>query len=257
MGALQLGAAVVAAVAMLASAPAARAQDGAYPSTGLPLGGAQAPAPSTCGRDSAPSDPSAYGRLDCRLLVDQGAPPADIPCSSPNRGFSGAAYSDREPLFGPGGEAYSYAGYGGSYSPYATGAGARVMPVGVSAEGGASAPSRPDCTRATRSPSLPAPQTAAPSRLDLGSLGLPTPAGIQRNTDLREPDVWLIPTRDGPVVERLLPDGRRTFALAPQSVGNSPVVWRPWGNLDRPAADLAWQSFASWWTSQGRAWPPN
>jgi hypothetical protein len=246
------------AVAVLTSAPAARAQDSGYPGTTLPGGGAAATGPYRCAADTA-LGPSgfAYGRLDCPPTGASGSSSPDRLCTSPYRGYSGLLYSDHPPFYAPGGEAYSYAGYGSSYSPYPASTGASPPAGSVSAEVVAVSTSSGGCTSQSSSPVTSGTQSARFSRLDLASLALPSPTSIQRGTDLRAPDVWLIQTREGPVVQRVQPDGRRVFTPAPETAGDGPTIWRPWGALDRPAVEYAWQNFAIWWTDQGRAWPPD
>jgi hypothetical protein len=82
------------------------------------------------------------------------------------------------------------------------------------------------------------------------------PTAIQRSTDSRDANIWLIPTRDGPVFARFYPDGRRVFFMMPRDGAHSDAVWRPWTRRDRPKVDQVWTNFASWWTDQGYAWPP-
>jgi hypothetical protein len=255
-----LGAALIAIGALLAAAPSARAQNGAYPSPGLTAGaGAGAQVSISCGDRSTAPEPSAYatGRLDCSPAANLGSRSSTPPCRGPYRGYSGLLYSEHSAFHAPGGEAYSYAGYGSSYSPYATSAGASLPADSAGVESPAATTRPAACTSPADSTPTAASQTPRLSRADLGSLALPGPTDIQRSSDLREPNDWLIRTRDGPIVQRVAPDGQRAFTAAAQAGGNGATVWRPWGELDRPAVDYAWQNFAIWWTDQGRPWPPS
>src|SRR5690242_14352451 len=105
MGPRYLGAALLGAVLVLASAPAARAE----------VGG-------------------------------DGAAPPNLACTSPPPGHSGLLYTDHTPFYALGGEAYSYAGYGSSYSPYATNVGAGVL-AGSGTQTRAASTSAVACTR--------------------------------------------------------------------------------------------------------------
>src|SRR5689334_1608894 len=112
------GVALLVAGAILLPATSARAQDSAYPGAGLTAGGrAEAPAAAPCGGSRAAPDPSAYayGRLDCVPAANPGSTSAQQSCVSPYQGYSGLLYSDHSPYHAPGGEAYSYAGYGSAY----------------------------------------------------------------------------------------------------------------------------------------------
>lgn len=246
MAPIHLAAALLLAGTALASAPAARAQDS----------GSAAARPLTAGcTGGAASDPTAYayGRTACRAAAEPGSPAPDRLCTSPYRGTRGLLYSDRTPYYAPGGEAYSYSGYGSRYSPYVSD-GAAAWPAGSA--GVAATTSPPTCASPTNAAAASGTASARLAPLDLATLPLPAPASLQRGTDLREPDLWLIQTRAGPIVQRIQPDGRRTFTPGPVTTGNGATIWRPWDTQDRPAVDYAWQSFASWWTAQGRAWPP-
>ena len=86
---------------------------------------------------------------------------------------------------------------------------------------------------------------------------LPPPATMQRGTDPQDVDIWLIPTREGPVFGRFYPDGRRVFFLMPGARTYADAAWRPWTEADRPAVEQVWESFAAWWVDQGYAWPPD
>ncbi len=107
-----LGAALLGTVVVLASAPAARAQDG-------DAGGATSP---------------------------------NQACTSPYPGHSGLLYTDHTLFYAPGGEAYSYAGYGSSYSPYATSAAAGAL-AGSGTQNHAASTSPVACTRPSDAPS--------------------------------------------------------------------------------------------------------
>jgi hypothetical protein len=255
-----LGAAILVGAAVLASCPAARAQEQGCPGR-APASSAENGAAGACtcpgygtGRDASAY---AYGRLDCASGGNRAPLPTDSLCTSARRDYSGLLYSASVPFFAPGGEAYSYAGYGSSYSPYAASGGVAPAAGSPGANGLPIPAGLPACTNTTTASVAAAGGDTRLSRLELVGLGLPSPTSIQRGTDLREPNSWLIQTREGPIVERIQPDGRRSFTLAPQAAGDGMAVWRPWGALDRPAVDHAWQSFAVWWTDRGRAWPPS
>jgi hypothetical protein len=255
-----LGAALLVVAAVLASAPPARAQEGGCPGRAPPASTESgATGPCTCPGYGTARDSSAYayGRRDCPSESNRVPLTTDGLCTSPRGAYSGLLYSASVPFFAPGGEAYSYSGYGSSYSPYGASGGAELAASSASANGPPIPASPPACANPTSAPVAAAGGDTRLSRLDLGSLGLPSPTSIQRGADLREPNSWLIQTREGPIVERIQPDGRRSFTPAPQAAGNGATVWRPWGALDRPAVDHAWQSFAVWWTDRGRAWPPS
>jgi hypothetical protein len=118
---VQIGGALLVAIAVFGGAPVARAQDGGYGSSSLPAGGG-APSPRACGGDGAAPERSAYayGRQACLPAGDRGASSREALCTNPYRGYSGLLYSDSTPYYAAGGEAYSYAGYGSRYSPYLT-----------------------------------------------------------------------------------------------------------------------------------------
>lgn len=84
----------------------------------------------------------------------------------------------------------------------------------------------------------------------------PTTA-IQRSKDPQEQDTWLIQTRAGSFVGRFYPDGRRIFFRIPRTGAYTEDAWRPWTDADRPLVDRVWQSFFTWWTERGGAWPPD
>lgn len=163
MRVVQLGAALLAAIAVLAGTPAARAQDAGYGGSALPTG-AGARSSRVCGSEGPAPDPSAYayGRQACRPAADRGASSRDRLCASPYRGYSGLLYSDPAPFFAPGGEAYSYAGYGSSYSPYLLDTEAPAVARGDSADGSAASLGPPACTSPT---GLPATSGTQPTRL--------------------------------------------------------------------------------------------
>jgi hypothetical protein len=258
MRVILLEAALLGMAVILASVPVVSAQEaacpGRAPSASAASGGA---GPCTCPGYGIARDSSAYayGRLDCPIEGNRDPQSSNSSCTNPHRGYSGLLYSAGVPFFAPGGEAYSYAGYGSSYSPYGVSEGADSAANSTSANAAPISASLPACTYPTGAPT--ARNDTRLSRLELGSLELPSPTSIQRGTDLREPNTWLIQTREGPIVEHIQPDGRRSFTPAPHAAGNGATVWRPWGALDRPAVDYAWQSFAVWWTDRGRAWPPS
>ena len=89
------------------------------------------------------------------------------------------------------------------------------------------------------------------------SLPLPPTTAIQRSTDPEDQNVWLIETREGPVLGRFYPDGRRVFFMVPGGRTSAETAWRPWTEADCPAVEQAWESFAAWWTDQGYDWPPD
>ena len=93
--------------------------------------------------------------------------------------------------------------------------------------------------------------------MDAAQLPLPPALTIQRSTDPEDTNTWLIQTREGPVFGRFYPDGRRVFFLMPGVRTYAETAWRPWTEADRPEVEQVWGSFASWWTDQGYAWPPD
>jgi hypothetical protein len=176
---------------------------------------------------------------------------------SPSGSFAPVANSQNSPTYAAGGEAYSYAGYGSSYSPYAAQPlapldGTSAIPAAVTTT---AIPS--ECTSPVRLPAILTARGAIAPWTTPGLVALPSTGSVQRGTDLREPANWLIQTRDGPVVARLQSDGTYAFVVAPPPTQSSATGWRPWSGVDRPAVDAVWQSFATWWTEQGRAWPPS
>ncbi len=227
MRAVVLGAALLAGAIILLQAPAAQAQGMAEPGTGA----------------------GAQGDRE----------PALGPCVGAATGYysSHTGNSQSSPLFAPGGAAYSYAGYGGSYSPSGseTGLNAAVATPGAKRVAATMDPAA--CTSPIGSAAALAASGTGLDRNVLASLALPSTTSIQRGTDLRDPDVWLIQTRDGPTMARRQRDGGYAFFSAPQATGGSATLWRPWSGVDRPAIDAVWQNFAVWWTDQGRAWPPS
>ena len=269
MRAVTLSAALLASAIVLLGPSATRAQEGSYPGAVLGAGAAgdSRGAPAACGRDApAPEAASSSGLPVCRAERTGVAASGNRGCLSASAGSSGVSYGpgwrlDRyataqgSPFYAPGGEAYSYAGYGGAYSPYAGVAGTSTVDAGSASRGGVASSGMPSCVGPTDTP----PQTRSAARLsaaDLASLALPATTRLQRSTDLRDPDVWLIQTREGPMVGRVQSDGGRVFFPAPPSTSGG-TAWRPWTGLDRPAADRIWQQFAAWWIDQGYAWPPS
>jgi hypothetical protein len=93
--------------------------------------------------------------------------------------------------------------------------------------------------------------------MNIEQLPPPPAAAIQRSTDPEDTNIWLIETREGTVVGRFYPDGRRVFFMAPGVQGYAQSAWRPWTETDRPEVERVWESFAAWWTDQGYAWPPD
>ena len=228
MRAVILSAALLIAAIAQANPPAAQAQGSADPS-------------------ADPGAPAASG----------GEPVAD-PCRRSHTGYysSNNASSQSSPFFAAGGAAYSYAGYGGTYSPDALGTAPNATAPSASSNGAADVSSAA-CVNPSGSAATPAGSRAELTQRVLASLTLPSTTRIQRGTDLREPGIWLIQTRNGPIMARLQPDGRYAFLSAPQSRIGSPTAWQPWSGVDRPVVDAVWQSFAVWWTERGRAWPPD
>src|SRR5437868_15420798 len=101
-----LGAALLLITAVLASAPAARAQASGCPDPASPAGGERGAAgPCPCPGDATARDLSAYasGRLDCRPEGNGGVRPSDPLCTSTQRGSSGLLYHASVPFFAPGG----------------------------------------------------------------------------------------------------------------------------------------------------------
>jgi hypothetical protein len=228
MRAAVLSAALLIGAVALVNAPAIQAQDGDDPGTS-----AGAPA----ARDG---DPAAE------------------PCRIPHTGYysSNNSSSQVSPFFAAGGAGYTYAGYGGTYSPVALGTTPNA-PVTSSSSNDAAGSSSAACVNPSGSSATPGGSRLELTQSVLASLPLPSTTSIQRGTDLREPVVWLIQTRNGPIMARVQPDGRYTFLAAPQASIGSTRGWRSWSGIDRPAVDGVWQSFAIWWTERGRAWPPD
>lgn len=260
MRAVILRAALLASSALLASVSGAYAQEDGDPSTprdaGPQAGGAVAS--NACGGYRTTLDTSAYryGRTACGSAGYGGSPAGDRRCTSPYAGYSGVPYGTGSPFFAPGGEAYSYAGYGSSYSPYGMEAGASATSGGDGATGIAATGSPAPCIGSISFPATLGPGGTWPSRNHL-SPTLPSSNAIQRGTDPQDPDVWLIQTRGGSFVGRFHRDGNRIFFPAPGLVVAGDPAWRPWAGTDRPDVDHMWQSFAAWWTAHGNAWPPN
>jgi hypothetical protein len=208
--------------------------------------------------------PTTLAQDDDDRSTSAGAPaardvePAADPCRVPHTGYysSNNSSSQSSPFFAAGGAAYSYAGYGGAYSPEALGTTPNA-PVTSSSSNGAAGSTSTACVNPSDSSATRSGSRVELTQSGLASLPLPSTMSIQRGTDLREPMVWLIQTRNGPIMARVQPDGRYTFLAAPQSSFGSTRGWRPWSGIDRPAVDGVWQSFASWWTERGRAWPPD
>src|SRR5947209_1732976 len=105
-------AALLAAVALLASAATVNAQGDGAAGAPLPVA-AGALSPGACDGEGTGPDRSAdaYRRRACFLAGDHGPTSRDGICSNPNRGYSGLLYTDTSLYHAPGGEAYSYAGY--------------------------------------------------------------------------------------------------------------------------------------------------
>jgi hypothetical protein len=154
MRAAILGAALLTSAAVLAIAPAAHAQDAGYPST-APYTGADV------GRETAPYECGGYGTVRHASTYGYGRPACSDygRCNSPYAGYSNQPYStsspyprysssQSSPFFGPGGEAYSYAGYGG-FSPYGYGAGTNCLCDGYGTSGIAATSSLARCTLPT------------------------------------------------------------------------------------------------------------
>jgi hypothetical protein len=151
MRAALLGAALMSGVALLATAPAARAQN-ENTADAVPTGSERAAAPGSCGTYGTTPAVTGYGYryVACTAASDPNVPPG---CVGANRsalsgcgdspganrcdrrylggsgqpsvqGPPGTRYvsSQGSPFFAPGGEAYSYAGYG-AFSPYGYGVG--------------------------------------------------------------------------------------------------------------------------------------
>lgn len=226
MRAVVLGAALMAGAVVLAHAPGAQAQGSDDPTTG----------------------PGAR-------TAEHGGPAPEVCRGSPTGYYSSNNSSQSSPFFGAGGAAYSYAGYGGSYSPYEDRPGPNAAVARDGTRGGA-ATSRTACITPLNSPGTSTGSSVGLARAVLAGLPLPSTTSIQRGADLRDPDVWLIQTRDGPVIGRGQPDGRYAFFAAPQFTSGSATAWRPWSGVDRSAVETVWQHFAAWWTDHGRSWPP-
>jgi len=274
MRAVVVGVALLAGAVVLASAPTARAQDSGYPSTGLAGGaaGAGVTLSYACGGPGTAVGASTYGyggtpcsadSVRRSVSVDNGCDSRYTGASEPssNRNWSYSPYGGTQSsqFYAAGGEAYSYAGYGSSYSPYISGAGANSAAGGDTTNGVADTVSLAACISRMRSPTTATPAVSG-SGISLGnlaSLPLPSTMGIQRGSDLRDPNFWLIQTREGSIVGRVDTDGRYSFFPSAQAASSATTAWRPWTAIDRPAVDHVWQDFAAWWTGQGRAWPPS
>jgi hypothetical protein len=152
MRAVSLGVALLVGAAVLASAPSAGAQVGGYPApaASTPPEAASVPGPEAWSCYGATPGPSTYASdrrpcsaaWGCRGYSWAGAGRCDGPWSGYPRcrglsagagegsyGYTRYTSSQGSPFFAPGGEAYSYAGYGG-FSPSGYGAGSS-SPSGV------------------------------------------------------------------------------------------------------------------------------
>ena len=260
MRAVILRAALLASIALLASASAASAQEAGEPSTPRDAGpqAGSAVASSACGGYRTTLDTSAYGygHTACGSAGYGGSPAGDRRCASPYAGYSGVPYGTSSPFFAAGGEAYSYAGYGSSYSPYGSEAGANAPSGGDGMNGIVATERLAPCTSSVGYPGTLGTRGTWPARDRLGLMP-PSRIAIQRGTDPQDPDVWLIQTWGGSFIGRFHRDGNRIFFPAPEPVVARDPAWRPWAGTDRPDVDHMWQSFAAWWTAQGNAWPPN
>jgi hypothetical protein len=257
MRAVILRAALLASIALLASVSAAYAQDDGDPSTprhASPQAG-HAVASSACSGYRTTPDTSAYG-YDHTACGSAASSAGDRRCTSLYMGYHGLQYGTSSPFFAPGGEAYSYAGYGASYSPYAAEAAASTPSGGNGTNGIVATQSLAPCTSSVGYPGTLGASGTWPSRDHL-SLMPPSRTAIQRGTDPQDSDVWLIETRGGSFIGRFHRDGNRIFFPAPEPAIGQDTAWRPWAGADRPDVDRMWQSFAAWWTAQGNAWPPN